>query len=68
MSIWRLKGSGLELKETRPFGGPVYKANFNFLGSMIAISFCNEAEERVETVIMRERNGALMGEEVKIHS
>lgn len=47
VSIWRLKGNGLELKETRSFGGPVYKANFNFLGNMIAISYCNDAEERI---------------------
>lgn len=68
MSIWGLKGNSLGLKETRSFGGPVYKANFNFLGNMIAVSYCNEAEERVETVVLRERNGALMGEEIKIHS
>jgi hypothetical protein len=44
VSIWKLTGTGLELKETRQFGGPVYKANFNFLGNMIAISYCNDAE------------------------
>ena len=52
--------------ETRMFSGPVYKANFNFLGNMIAVSYCNDAEERVETVIMREKNGSLMGEQIKI--
>lgn len=58
----------LEVKETRTFGGPVYKANFNFLGNVIAISYCNESEERVQTIIMRENNGALMGEQIKIHT
>lgn len=61
VSIWKLRGSALELKETRHFGGPVYKANFNFLGNMIAVSYCNEEEERIETLIMKEKNGALMG-------
>jgi hypothetical protein len=37
----------LELKESRKFEGPVYKANFNFLGNVIAISYCNDAEEKV---------------------
>jgi hypothetical protein len=53
VSIWKLRGLQLELKETRQFGGPVYKANFNFLGNMIAISYCNEEEERVETLIVK---------------
>lgn len=35
---------------------------------MIAVSYCNDEEERVETVIMREKNGALMGEDIKYSS
>jgi hypothetical protein len=26
------------------FRSPVYKANFNFLGNMIAVSYCNDEE------------------------
>jgi hypothetical protein len=52
VKIWKIKGTnekmtGLELKETRSFGGPVYKANFNFLGNMVAISYLNDTEEKV---------------------
>lgn len=69
MSIWKVRGGKLELKETRNnFGGPVYKANFNFLGNMIAVGYCNETEERVETVLMKEKDGSLMGEKVTIYS
>ncbi len=35
---------------------------------MIAISFCNENEERVETILMRDENGSLVGEKIKINS
>lgn len=35
---------------------------------MIAISFSNEVEERVETILMKEKNGSLMGEEMKLYS
>ena len=68
VSIWQLRGTVLEQKQTRKFGGPVYKANFNFLGNMIAVSYCNEEEERIETLIMKEKNGTLMGEDIKIYS
>ena len=44
---------GLTVNEEKHFGGPVYKANFNFLGNIIAISYCNEGEEKVETIIMK---------------
>ena len=55
------KITDLEQKEARNFGGPVYRANFNFLGNVIAISYCNESEEKVETIIMKEKNGSMMG-------
>jgi hypothetical protein len=35
---------------------------------MIAVSYCNEEEERIETLIMKEKNGALMGEDIKYSS
>jgi hypothetical protein len=54
--------------EAKSFGGPVYRANFNFLGNVIAVSYCNEAEEKIETFIMREKNGIMMGEQLKLHS
>ena len=68
VKIWKLKlekNYSMELKESNDFNGAVYGANFNFLGDMIAISYCNEGEERVETVIMREKR-VLMGERVTL--
>ena len=73
VKIWRVKEVNariieLELKEVKNFGGPVYRANFNFLGNVIAISYCNESEEKVETIIMKEKKGIMMGEQLKLHS
>lgn len=70
MKIWKIKSQSekeivLESRCEKNFGGAVYKASFNFSGSLIGVSYCNEAEERVETVAMRENNGVLM-EEIKI--
>lgn len=52
VKIWKVREGGdkkmvLDLKECKNFEGPVYKASFNFLGHVIAVSFCNEQEEKV---------------------
>jgi hypothetical protein len=33
--------------------GPVYKAKYNLIGSLLAVSYCNEEEEKVETKIFK---------------
>lgn len=49
VKIWKVKINQNKItsvveQEAKSFGGPVYRANFNFLGNVIAISYCNEAE------------------------
>ena len=43
------------------FSGPVYKASFSFLGSMLAIAYYNDTEEKVKTVVIREKDGCFLG-------
>jgi hypothetical protein len=52
-----------KVRSETKFCGPVYRAEYNSLGSMIAISYYEEREAKLETKVFSDRESAL-GEEI----
>ena len=68
VKFWSLKlcpstdKCSISMKASTMMKGPVYKAEYNDLGNLLAVSYCNEDEQKVETKIYKEMNGTLLNE------
>ena len=49
----------MTLAAERSFGGPVYKAEYNHLGTLIAIRHYKSEDEKISTRIFKDANGIL---------